>query len=393
MGDDLGRHGQAEVTLVDRELTHLWKPLLHEVAAGTLDAHDQDLDYLAQARWHRFRFRWGRLEGIDRRARTVSLAPVQDEAGSEIVPARHFAYDTLVLALGSVSNDFGLPGAREHCYFLDSRAQAERFRTDLFKHWLRVQTHAGAPAEGELRIAIVGGGAAGVELAAELRQSVQQIAAYGFDRVGTALPVQIVLIQSGPRILPELPERLALAATARLRALGIEVITGERVTAVDAHGLTTQNGRRIAALTKVWAAGIRAPSVLARLDGLEVNRSNQLRVRETLQTTHDDDIFAFGDCAACPQPGTDLTVPPRAQAASQQARLLAKSLRRRLRGQPLPRYRYRDYGSLVSLGRFSTVGNLMGNLTGSLFVSGAIARLMYLALYKLLNARYSAARA
>ena len=376
------RSPRAAITLVDRELTHVWKPLLHEIAAGTLDAHDQDLDYLAQARWHGFAFRWGRLVGVDRAARWLRLAPVLDETGVEIVPARELAYDTLVLALGSVGNDFGIPGAREHCHFLDSHAQADRFRLDLFKHWLRLQTHPATPTTGELTIAIVGGGATGVELAAELRYSARQIAAYGFDRIGDTLAIKIVLIQSGPRILPELPERLAHAAAERLRALDIEIFADERVIAVDAGGLTTKNGRHIAAAIKVWAAGIRAPTVLARLDGLEVNRNNQLHVRDTLQTTHDDAVFAFGDCAACPQPGSALPVPPRAQAASQQAKLLVKSLQRRIAGRTLPRYRYRDYGSLVSLGRRGTVGTLMGNLAGNYFVSGAIARVMYLSLYK-----------
>ena len=388
LGDKFGgkfrrdRLPRAAITLVDRELTHVWKPLLHEIAAGTLDAHDQDLDYLAQARWHGFAFRWGRLLGVDRAARRLRLAPVLDEAGAEIVPPRELAYDTLVLALGSVGNDFGIPGARAHCYFLDSRAQADRFRLDLFKHWLRLQTHAVTPTIGELTIAIVGGGATGVELAAELRHSARQIAAYGFDRIGDTLAIKIVLIQSGPRILPELPERLAHAASERLRALDIEIVTDERVIAVDAAGLNTKNGRYIAAAIKVWAAGIRAPTVLAQLDGLEVNRNNQLHVHDTLQTTRDDAVFAFGDCAACPQPGSDLPVPPRAQAASQQAKLLAKSLQRRIAGRALPRYRYRDYGSLVSLGRRGTVGTLMGNLAGNYFVSGAIARVMYLSLYK-----------
>ncbi|HEX4568789.1 MAG TPA: FAD-dependent oxidoreductase, partial [Dongiaceae bacterium] len=132
---------------------------------------------------------------------------------------------------------------------------------------------------------------------------------------------------------------------------------------------------------KVWAAGVKAADVLAGLDGLETNRINQLMVHDTLQSTRDERIFAIGDCAACPQRGQDRPVPPRAQAAYQEAMLLARSLEGRLDGQPLRHFVYRDYGSLISLS-YSSIGNLMGNLLGSVMLEGMIARLAYLSLYK-----------
>ena len=129
------------------------------------------------------------------------------------------------------------------------------------------------------------------------------------------------------------------------------------------------------------------PAWLADLDGLEVNRNNQLVVQPTLQTTRDPDIFAFGDCAACPRIEPEhagLLVPPRAQAAHQQATMLVKSMRSRLEGKPLPEFRFQDYGSLVSLGELSAVGNLMGRLIGgNMVIQGLIARVMYASLYKL----------
>ena len=134
----------------------------------------------------------------------------------------------------------------------------------------------------------------------------------------------------------------------------------------------------------MWAAGVKAPEVLARLDGLESNRINQLVVRPTLETTRDASIFALGDCAACPWPGGKGNVPPRAQAAHQQASHLVRTLERRLAGKPLLPFRYRDFGSLVSLGKYSVIGNLMGALVGgSVRVEGYFARLMYLSLYKM----------
>ncbi|NBQ89419.1 MAG: NAD(P)/FAD-dependent oxidoreductase, partial [Betaproteobacteria bacterium] len=132
LGDTLGRRGKAHITLVDRARTHLWKPLLHQVAAGCMDLNDHALDYLAQARWHHFNFQLGHMVGLDREARTVLLGPLLDqETGAEVLPARPLPYDTLVLAVGSQTNDFGTPGASEHAIALDMPEQAERFRSRL----------------------------------------------------------------------------------------------------------------------------------------------------------------------------------------------------------------------------------------------------------------------
>lgn len=383
LGNKFGKRRRAEITLVDQSLTHVWKPLLHEVAAGTLDSHDDDVEYLAQAHRHHFNFRLGRLTRIDRAEREIFLAATFDEHGAVVIPERRFHYDTLIVAVGSVSNDFGIPGAGKYCYFLDTREQADHFQDDLLKTYLRAQTQTAPIAAGQLTVAIVGGGATGVELAAELRNAARQLVAYGLDRINPERDVRLALIQAHDRLLPDLPTALSDATRAQLEQLGVEVYTGERVTEVTAEGVGTHSGRFIPAAMKVWAAGIKGPDILATLDGLEVNRINQLVVRQTLQTTRDDNIFAFGDCAACPQPNAKATVPPRAQAAHQQASLLMKSMQRRMRGKVLPLYVYKDYGSLISLGRYSTVGNLMGNLMGNVMIGGRIARLMYLSLHKL----------
>lgn len=381
LGHRLGRRRRAQVLLIDEKLTHLWKPLLHELAAGSLDERD-DVDYLAQARWHGFEFRLGRLTAIDRARRTLQLAPTHNSTGEEVVPARALYYDTLVIAVGSETNDLGVPGAAEHCFFLDRALQAERFQDAMLEAYLRAQTQARTLQPGQLTVAIVGGGATGVELAAELRQVARQLRAYGFDRINPERDVQIVLVQSNERLLPELPPRVSATVRAELERLGVRVVTGQRVTRVDASGLETRAGLHIAAAIKVWAAGVKAPDWLRELDGLEVNRINQLSVRQSLQTTRDSNVFAFGDCAACPQPGTDKSVPPRAQAAAQQAQHLAASLPAHLQGERLPPYVYKDRGALISLGRAGAVGSLMGRVAGRLSIDGQIARLMYRLLYK-----------
>lgn len=382
LGKTLGKRHQAEIILIDCSRTHIWKPLLHEVAAGTLDSHDDELEYLAQAYTSHFRFVLGRMEGLDRQHKRVRLAALCNEQGEEIMPSRTFPYDILVIAVGSICNDFGIPGVTEHCMFLDTTDQAEQFQNRLLEAYLRAHAQDSAQASKLLNVAIVGGGATGIELSAQLHQASRLLNIYGLDHVKPT-DTQIHLIEAANRLLPELPDRLSEATLQQLNALGIQTHLGERVVAVTPESIQTQTGLSIPAKIKVWAAGIKAPDFLRDLAGLESNRLNQLIVRQTLQTTEDENIFAIGDCAACPWPEKNTTVPPRAQSAHQMASLVFENIRRKLKGRPLRDYRYLDYGSLVSLGKYSTVGNLMGNLMGSVMIEGAIARLVYLSLYKM----------
>ena len=384
LGDALGRRHEAAITLIERARGHLWKPLLHEVAAGSLDVDAHELDYLAHAHWHHYRFRYGEMVGLDRARKTVLLAPTFDEEGREITPRRAFRYDTLVIAIGSITNDFGTPGVKEHAIALETTEQATRFNRRLVNACIRAHAQAEPVRPGQLHVAIIGAGATGTELAAELHRSARVVVAYGLERVDPEKDINITLIEAAPRILPVLPERISEATTRLLRNLGVEVLTGAKVNEVGAEGVRLADGRFIPSELVVWAAGVRGPDVLANLDGLEVSRSNQLVVLPTLQTTRDPDVFAIGDCASCPREGHSGPVPPRAQAAHQQASHMVGQIRRRLRGEPLKPFLYRDFGSLVSLGQYSTVGNLMGFVAGKgVMIEGYFARLMYRSLYKM----------
>jgi len=384
LGDTLGRKKRAEITLIDRSRTHLWKPLLHQAAAGSLDIDDHELDYMAQSRWHHFHFRLGAMDGLDRAKKEVHVASTFDEEGREIVPRRVFRYDTLVICVGSISNDFGTPGVKEYATALDTTREADRFHKKLVNACIQANTQAAPLRPGQLKVVIIGAGATGVELAAELHKSTRELAAFGLDKIDPERDVRLSIIEASERILPALPPRLSSATQAELAKLKVEVHTGTRVTGVTAEGVHTQDGGFYPAELVVWAAGIKAPDFLKDIEGLETNRANQLVVGPTLQSSRDEAIFAFGDCAACRWQGREQTVPPRAQAAHQQAALLVKNITRRVRGQPLLPFQYRDFGSLVSLGEYSTVGNLMGGLTGgSIMVEGHFARLMYISLYKM----------
>jgi len=385
LGNKLGRYKRADVTLVDKCRAHLWKPLLHEIGAGSMDLGVHEIDYLAQAHWHHFRYRIGELIGLDRRARAVHLAAHVDDEGQQVTQRRSFHYDTLVIAIGSQSNDFGTPGVREHALSLDTPLEAKRFHSRLVNAYIRGHAQSTPLRPEQLQVAIIGAGATGTELAAELHYTTRQLVAYGLDRIDSKRDIKINLIEAADRILPALPERLSNSAAALLKDLGVRVCASSKVAEVATNGVKLASGEFIPAELVVCAAGVKAPDVLKDLDGLETNRLNQLVVTSTLQATRDENIFVIGDCAACAwddKPGQN--VPPRAQAAHQQAMHAFKQVKRRLAGQSLAPWHYRDFGSLVSLGEYSTVGSLMGGLMGrSLWIEGLFARLMYRSLYKM----------
>src|SRR5882672_2362598 len=339
LGDTLGRRRQALITLIDRSRTHLWKPLLHEFAAGSMDLEQHALDYLAQARWHHFRFQLGEMDGLDRARRVVLVAPTGDEDGRELIPRREIPYDTLVIAVGSHSNDFGTPGAREHAISLDRADEAALFHRRLINACIRANAQSEPLRPEQLKVAIIGAGATGVELAAELHKTTRELVAYGLDQIDPDKDVQLTLIEAADRILPALPARIAEETQKLLANLRIDVLTASRVAEVTATGVRLADGRTIPAELVVWAAGVKAPAFLRDLAGLETDRLNRLVVKASLQTTRDDDVFALGDCASCPWIGTDTTVPPRAQAAHQQATHLFRELPRHLAGEPMRAYR------------------------------------------------------
>ncbi|MDA9556013.1 NAD(P)/FAD-dependent oxidoreductase [Vibrio sp.] len=379
LGRTLGRKERAHVTLVERNTSHLWKPLLHEVATGSLDEGVDALSYRAHAANHSFDFQLGSLKDIDRANKKIIIDEIRDDSGDLLVPRREVQYDILVLAIGSTSNDFNTAGVNEHCIFLDSPKQASLFRQEMNDEFLRLNAN---PELGAVDIAIVGAGATGVELSAELHNAVTELHNYGFGDLDSS-KLNVHLIEAGERILPALPSRISSAAHLELTKLGVQVHTMTRITQADKDGLTTAGGEKISAKIMVWAAGIKAPDFMKDIAGLETNRINQLVVKETLQTTRDDDIFVIGDLAYCVQPDGSV-VPPRAQSAHQMASCAFSNIVSYINNNALKPYIYKDHGSLVSLSQFSTVGSLMGNLTkGSMMVEGKMARIVYISLYRM----------
>ena len=392
LGDRFGsRKGAAKkvsVILVDKNRTHLWKPKLHEVAAGSMDLADQELDYIAQAHWHHFSFRLGELADIDRENRQIQVAPFYDDSGELVTPQQTIHYDTLIMSIGSLTNDFGTPGVEQYAQRLESLVDAKRFHLRLINACLRAQAQTQPLAPHQLQVVIIGAGATGVELAAELHRTTRAIISFGMDRVNPEKDLKVILIEAAPKILPALSAKISAAAEKLLMDLGVKVMTDAKVQKIQANRVYLSNGVEIPAELIVWAAGVKAPDFLKGIGGLETNHANQLLVLPTLQTTLNPQIFAMGDCAACPWPqanqGKGGIVPPRAQAAHQQASHLFSQIKQIIDRKPLKPYQYRDFGSLVSLGEYSSVGSMMGGLIGgSLMVEGLFAKLMYISLYKL----------
>ncbi|MGE5469836.1 MAG: NAD(P)/FAD-dependent oxidoreductase [Bacteroidota bacterium] len=377
LGDDIADRDKVDILLVDAAPTHLWKPLLHEVAAGTLGPHENEIDFLQLARRHGFHFHLGRLEGIDRGQRQIRLAALIDESGLEIAPRRTLAYDTLVVAIGATDNDFGTPGVAEHTFSLNDMGEAERFHRRLLALCTRAELGKAEP----VHVAIVGGGATGVELAAELNSAGDEIASYGMQLQQLRRPLRISIIEAGPRLLNAMPQEVVNRVIDDLRQRDIDIRLGKRVIRIAADSVELDGGERIAADLTVWAAGVKGQGVMKTLGDLEINRQQQLVVRPTLQTTVDDNIFALGDCASCP-PRSGKPAPPTAQAARQQAALLARSLRRRLAGKPLPVFEFHERGSLLALGRDEAVGSVDSPAGRGFTISGWLARFSYWILYR-----------
>lgn len=376
LGETLGKSGKAHITLVDQKLTHIWKPLLHEIAAGTLNPHAEETNYFSHAAAHHYHFVLGTFVDLDREAKEIVLETDYFSKKSQPKQKKNISYDTLVLALGSTSNDFNTEGVAQYCHFLDSRQQADVFQQDLLHLYLNAQNQTSSR---ELKIAIIGAGATGVELAAELVIAKQNFFKYGLNKIDPN-KVKITLIEAADRILPALSEKMAEHTMEQLDRLGIEVLTSHRVAKVDEDQIYFADGSSLETEIKVWAAGIKAPEVLAKLKELEKDNINRLKVYATLQTLSDPDIFVFGDCAHC-QPEADQPVlGPRAQVASQQAAFLVRALKARINGESyLPMFKFSDKGSLVSLSQNSAVGELLGQVN----VQGFVAKSMYVSLYRI----------
>lgn len=343
LGDKLGKTDKAQITLVDKNSYHLWKPLLHEVATGVLDEQVDNIYYASQGQQHNFEFTQGTFTDLDRDSKRITVINHNDESIS-------IDYDILVIAIGSTSNDFGTPGVKEHCIFLDDQNAAIRLRETLinkFTSFCSIIDDHQSTDEDKIRIAIVGGGATGVELASELPNMVETFGACGRNKMCSDL-LDVSVIEATDRILPALPEKTAISITKTLEKQGIHVLTKTMITKAENDGFYPKDGDIIKADIMIWTAGVKAPDYLKEISGLESSRSNQLVVKPTLQTSRDDSIFVIGDCAYAMQENGRAS-PPTAQAAHQMAKICYENIINILNNNPLKSFKYTDNGTIISL--------------------------------------------
>ncbi|GBQ26279.1 NADH dehydrogenase [Acetobacter estunensis NRIC 0472] len=373
LGKAFGRQGQARITLIDKSFSHVWKPMLHCFAAGTAQNENDRISFMAQASRHGFEFWPGEVVGLDRDKREVMLGPVRSSEGEVVLEGRTVNYDALVLSIGSCANDFGTPGVAENCLFIDNLVEAngfnEKFRLELLRAFAD---------DSELDIAIVGGGATGTQLAAELHKALELVGLHSFSQKPPTL--KITLLEAGPRILPAFPEAVSAAAQKELERIGVEVKTSAMVSGADERGFSLKDGSHIPAKLRVWAAGVKAPTVTRGFGGLSLSRSGQIIVKPNLQSVDDPHIFAMGDCSFI----QDGPLPPTAQVARQQAHHLAAQLPAWVRGGgEIPPCVFRNKGAIVALGDYNGWGTLPGGTVfGGGFLRGLSARLGHLMLYR-----------
>lgn len=380
LGRKLGRKNKAEVTLVDKSDMYFWKPLLHELAAGAIDPNIESLNYLAHGKRNGFEFQQGCLKGLDRENKTVLLDALFDNEGQLVLPERQLDYDILVLAVGSISNDFSIPGIKENCFYLDNSQQAKTFHNKAFELFFRFsnQPH---DSNAKINVAIVGAGATGVELSAELHSTVNILSnKYGYKALNNNA-LNLVLIEAGDRILPALPEKVSKAVDKELSDLNVTILNNTKVVRAEPNKFITSEGKEICADLMVWAAGIKVCDTMKELSGLETTRSNQFVVKPTLQVSRDENIFALGDCAYCQ---TEAGVaPPRAQVAHQMATLCSKNIIAKLNHAPLKDFKFFDKGTLISLSHYTAVGSLLTAIfKNSIKMQGSFVQLMYKSLYR-----------
>lgn len=376
LGNSLGKKKKADITLVDENLSHMWKPSLHEFAAGTRGA-DEEISFLEHANRNHYNFRLGRFAGLDTTTREVALDAVNDRNNIPIAPRCSLGFDHLVIAIGSRSNDFGCKGVDQNCLFLDTPKQAKKLQTEILNLCLRLETGALGENTSQVSIGIIGGGATGVELAAELREATEQLARHGLYKLLDQTSVRISLVEAAPRLVAQLPETISEKVATRLQELNIDLHLASRVQEVTSTAIKLEGGSEIGAQLSIWAAGIKAPAVLDELSDLETGSLGRLQVRSTLQSSLHKCVFVMGDCAEFNDPITDKPLPPRAQVAAQQAAFLEKQFHRVVEQRPLLEFTYVDRGSLVAMSKSSAVGALMGKAFGTLTIEGWLARRAY----------------
>ncbi|MGZ4674687.1 MAG: NAD(P)/FAD-dependent oxidoreductase [Ilumatobacteraceae bacterium] len=352
-------HADVDVTIVDANNYHTFQPLLYQVATAGLDA--DDIGFPIRRIFRRnssISFVLGEVTKVDLGGRTVTIAD-----------NRVFGYDYLIIAAGTISTSFGIDGVGQHTFPLKTLHDALRLRAHLLSRFERASAEPGSPVD--LGVVVVGGGPTGVEMAGGLRELIDKVFRKDYPDLA-ATPTPITLVEAADRVLGTFHRSLSDQAAAALRRRQIDVELGTGVDHVEADAVILKDGRRIRAGTIIWAAGV-AASPVARLLGVELGRGGRIPVGGDLSVADHPNVFAIGDIAL--PPGDPL--PQVAQPAIQEGKHVAAVITARLAGRTIPPFRYRDRGSMATIGRNQAVAELPYHLR----FHGFIGWLMWLGLH------------
>ncbi len=332
-----------EVVLVEANNFHTFQPLLYQVATAGLDA--DDIGYAVRGIFRRQRnvtVRMARATGADLAARTLQL----DRGGP-------LSYDHLVVAAGAVTHTFGVPGVAEHAFALKSIDEALDLRSHVLDRFEAAAQDPGLVDDGALTVVVCGGGPTGVEMAGALMELFTRVFAKDFPALDVRR-ARVVLVEAGARLLAPFHQDSSERAWRTLSRRGVEVVLDTGVARVDARRVELADGRSIPAHTVVWAAGVTANPLGAAL-GLPLVRGGRVQVDSDLSVVGHPEVFAIGDIAASPTPDGEGVLPQVAQPAIQGGTHVARQISARLAGRTTQAFRYRDKGSMATIGRHDAV--------------------------------------
>jgi NADH:ubiquinone reductase (H+-translocating) len=354
------------VTLVDRQNHHTFQPLLYQVATAGLQPQDVGISLRAILRRHGVETRLGEVTGVDAARRMLTLSD-----GSEL------AYDRLVLAAGAITEDFGVPGVAEHAFGLKSLAEATTLRNEVLRRFEAASADPARSDDGTLTFVVAGGGPTGVELAGALAELVDLVVRRDHPTLDLD-QVRIVVVELRAGLLGGFSARSGAAALEGLRERGVDVRLGVGIARAAADHVELTDGAVLPTRLLVWAAGV-AASPLAEALGVALAPGRRVPVDDQLRVQGREDVFAIGDLAASLD--TDARpLPQVAPVAMQQGRHVARLLADEQTGRPTPPFRYRDKGSMATIGRAAAVAELPGRIR----LRGLVAWVAWLGLHLLM---------
>lgn len=378
LGHKLGKKKRGKITLIDYQIGHIWKPILHKIASGSLNYHYEITNYLSHAKNNHFSFKLGKMTNINRKEKYITINEKYTKNKKVKIKEEKIKFDILVIAIGSITNDFKIKGVLENCSFLDNQTQANNFHKKILntlKYNLKNNKIT--------KIAIIGGGLTGIEFSTEILNLIKKLEIYKFYKIKEE-KILITLIESENRILPKLPIKISKIINKNLEKLGIKIKTNTKIKKIENKTIETESKEKIKFDIIIWTTGVKVSNFMKNIGGLITNQNNQLIIKKTLQTTLDNTIFAIGDCAFYKNKHGEI-IPPRAQNAHQMVKICYKNIILSLNNsKKLKKYKYKDYGYLISLSSFKTIGVINKFIIiKEIILKGKIIKLIYLSLYKI----------